>query len=152
MAQLIDSFGQVIFYPYGIIFILLVIIAECMVVSKLISFVYINKNVWIVVFVANWISATLEYLASYCVDAVCWPVLWLPLVSNYDIAAPCDINTFIIYYFSTFLITIIIEIGVLLLMFRNKYRSKEVVKATMLSNLLTFIFGSLVMYSCTFFC
>lgn len=152
MTSLDVSFSQSLCEPFGVVFIVTTIFIEALLLSSLLSEIHLNRRIWFIVVGANITSGIVGFLVTTVLFKGCWPVVWLPWVSCSDIEAPCDINSFIIYYLLAFLVTVLVEITINSLLLKKRYSLSSIAKSTLLVNLLSFVLGSLALYSYTFFC
>jgi hypothetical protein len=150
MTLLNVSFGIFAFMPQGWIFMVLVILIECIGLSYLLTKQWKNKRISITVTVSNIISGFIGGLISMLLNGGWWLVIWLPWVSDNEVNIDTGLNGLIIYYILAFLLTIIIETVYNVLLLKREYKTMKIVKSTLLINILTYLIGSIVMYSYSF--
>jgi hypothetical protein len=150
MILLNVSFGIFAFMPQGWIFMALVIMIECIGLSWFLTKKWKNRRIYITVTVSNIISGFIGGLISMLLNGGWWLVIWLPWVSDNEVNIETGLNGLIIYYLLAFLLTIIIETTYNTLLLKRDYISMKIIKFTLLINLLTYLIGSLIMYSYSF--
>jgi len=109
-----------------------------------------NKRIFITVTLSNIISGFIGGLISMLLNGGWWLVIWLPWVSDNEVNIETGLNGLIIYYLLAFILTIIIETIYNTLLLKKEYKAMKIVKSTLLINILTYLIGSIVMYSYSF--
>jgi hypothetical protein len=79
-------------------------------------------------------------------------VVWLPWVSKHevDLSSRPECSCTIIYYAIAFLLTLIIEMIINVPLLRRGYAIRKIVEATIIANILSYLAGSVILYSVTF--
>ena len=150
MVLLNVSFGIFAFMPLGWVFMLLIILIESVGLSYILTKKWKNKRIAITVTISNIISGFIGGLISMILNGGWWLVIWLPWVSKNEVNIETGLKGLIIYYLLAFLLTIIIETTFNILFLKKDFKKGLIVKSTLLINILTYLIGSIVMYSYSF--
>lgn len=159
------NFGILIFLPPGWLIMAFVILFESLLMSKILNKTYFDKRIYRVTTATNVISGIISFLASSNVisDIIStlaslrrisqqWDVFWFPWVSKYEVWVTDNeiMKLFYIYYACAFVLTLLIEILTNWLFLRKFYKIKELIIATIIVNILSYIVGTFVLYSYSF--
>ncbi len=146
------SFGIFAFLPQGWIFMAFVILFESLLMSKTLNKTYFDKRIYGVTTATNIISGIIGILASLKLNGGWWLVVWFPWVSNneVDVTNNESMKWLYILYACAFVLTLIIEILTNWLFLRKFYKIKELIIATIIVNILSYIVGTFVLYSYSF--
>ena len=144
------SFGILAFMPQGWIFMLLIILIECVALSFLLKKKWRNRLIYKTVVFFYIISGFVGGLISMLLNGGWWLVIWLPWVSDNEVNIETGLRGLIIYYLAAFVLTIIIETLFNIFMFRKSYPKKRIIVSTLIINVLTYLLGSIVMYTYSF--
>jgi len=150
MILLNVSFGIYAFMPHGWIFMTLIILIECILLSYILTKRWKRKRIFITVTLSNIISGFVGGLISMILNGGWLLVIWLPWVSDNEVDIDKGLNGFIVYYLLAFFLTIIIETIFNILMLKKEYKGAMIIKSTLLINIVTYLIGSVVMYSYSF--
>jgi sterol desaturase/sphingolipid hydroxylase (fatty acid hydroxylase superfamily) len=150
MIVLNVSFGIYAFLPQGWIFMIAIILIECLGLSYFLTKKIKNKKTYNTVIISNIISGIVGIIGSMILNGGWWLVVWLPWVSSNEVSGKNGFKTFIIFYLIAFLLTIIIEGIVNYLMLKKEYPSLQLLKMNLLVNSISYLLGSLAMYTYSF--
>ena len=145
------SFGILALMPQGWLFMLVIILIESLLISKILTQHWKDWSVYWRVTVSNLVSGLVGMLASIKLNGGWWLVVWFPWVSNNEIH-PSDqtqLTQLAILYVLAFLLTLLIEIPLTLWLLK-KYITRSIVKSTLAANVLSYIIGSIALYSYSF--
>ena len=136
----------------GWIFMVLVIAFEAILMSKLLSGIKSNGKVLFTVSLSNIISGLVGAFTSLAINGGWMLVVWLPWVSDHEVddSNPETLFSFIIYYIVAFVVTVAIEALINNLRLKNRYGSKEVTRNTIITNVISYLIGTFVLYSYSF--
>ena len=149
MIVLDVSFGIFALMPLGWLFMVFVILMECIILTKYLRNQWFNKRIYGVGTLTNLISGIIGIAASIKINRGWWLVVWFPWVGKYDIA-PKSMKELIIFYVYAFIWTIIIELLTNWLFLRKYYKNKQILLATIIANIASYAVGTLVLYSFSF--
>lgn len=149
MTLLNVSFGIYAFLPQGWIFMSVIILIECLALSYLLTKKWSNTKIYGAVVVSNIVSGIIGIAASLALNGGWWLVVWFPWVSENEVSGDQGIKWFTILYLIAFILTLIIE-GVINFLLLRKTHPKQVVNYTFWINVMSYAFGSIVMYSYSF--
>jgi sterol desaturase/sphingolipid hydroxylase (fatty acid hydroxylase superfamily) len=150
MIVLNVSFGIYAFLPQGWILMIAIILIECLGLSYFLTKKIKNKKIYNTVIISNIISGIVGIIGSMILNGGWWLVVWLPWVSSNEVSSKNGFKTFVIFYLIAFLLTIIIEGIVNYLMLKKEYPSFQILKMTLLVNSISYLLGSLAMYTYSF--
>lgn len=146
------SFGIYAFLPQGWIFILFVIIIECLFLSKYLTNKWLNEKIYKTAFLTNIISGILGIVSTLMLNGGWLLVVWFPWVSSHEI----NLNTkgslqkLIIFYMVAFLATLVIEILINVLMLKKQFNYSKIIKSSIIANVISYFIGSFILYSYSF--
>lgn len=144
------SFGIFAFMPLGWLFMLFVIAIESFLCSKLLAKKWFNGKVYRKMFLSNMISGIVGIVGSMLLNGGWWLVVWLPWVSSNEVATPEQFNWLAVYYLIAFILTVIIESLFNAYALRQEYDRRSVLKSTLIINVVSYLIGSIVLYSYSF--
>lgn len=150
MIVLNVSFGIYAFLPQGWIFMIVIILIECLALSKLLSNKWKNKKIYISVIFSNFISGLLGIIGSMILNGGWWLVVWFPWVSEHEVNGSEAFKWLAILYLIAFVLTIIIEGIINVQILKRNYKMRKIVTNTLLINGLSYLIGSLAMYTYSF--
>ena len=152
MILLDVSFGIFAFLPQGWLFMIFVILIECLFLSKFLEKNWKNTKIYKVAAVSNIVSGIAGIVISMLLNGGWWLVVWFPWVSNseIDIRNRESLEWIIVFYIGAFILSIIIETFINWLFLRKKYKNKEIILSTLWVNIISYIIGSVVLYSYSF--
>ena len=138
--------------PQGWLFMAFVILIEALLMAKILNKTYFHKKIYGVAVATNVISGLIGILSSLKLNGGWWLVVWFPWVSNNEVNTS-DSETMkwlYILYVSAFIITLIIELLINWIFLRKTYKLKNILTATLIVNILSYIVGTFVLYSYSF--
>ncbi len=146
------SFGIYAFLPQGWLFMAFVIILECLIISRLLTKKWFDKQIYGITTLTNIISGIIGIIISMILNGGWFLVVWFPWVSRHEIDLT-NINSFqglMILYVVAFILTLVFELISNGFFLRKKYLMKQLVKATIIANLESYGIGTIVLYSYSF--
>ena len=149
MITLNVSFGIYAFLPQGWLFMAAIILIECLALSYLFTKSWRHSLVCKSVILANVISGIIGIITSLAINGGWWLVVWFPWVSANEVGGGNAMQWLGLLYFGAFIVSVIIETLVNYLMLRKAFE-KSIFKNTFLVNLLSYLVGSLAMYTYSF--
>ncbi|MEQ3662418.1 MAG: hypothetical protein ABNG96_06990 [Flavobacterium sp.] len=152
MIQLNVSFGIFAFLPQGWIFMAFVILIECLSISKMLSNKWKNWKLYKTVTLSNLISGIIGIIVSMILNGGWWLVVWFPWVSNHEIDAknPESLKSLMIFYLVAFILSVLIETLINYLILKKDYNSKKIISSTLIVNIISYVVGTIVLYSYSF--
>jgi hypothetical protein len=146
------SFGIFAFMPQGWVFMLFVILMECLVMTRVLMLKWFNRKIYIVTSISNILSGLFGIITTLKLNGGWLLVVWFPWVSSHeiDIHQRSNLRILIIYYAVAFLITILLELVNNILFLRKNFSKSQIIKSTMLANVLSYAIGSFVLYYFSF--
>ena len=152
MILLDVSFGIFAFIPQGWLFMAFVIFCECYIVSKLLIKKWKNRKIYLSVSGTNIISGVIGIAASMRMNGGWYLVVWFPWVSSNEINLHYSQarNGLIIFYIASFIVSVLVETITNILFLKKDYAKKEIIKATIIANIVTYAVGSVLLYSYSF--
>ena len=144
------SFGIIAITPIGWVFMALIVLLECAILSRRLAAVWWDSKVAKVTAVANLVSGAVGFGLSLLHNSGWWVVVWLPWVSRNEVGIPRQLQRFVVYYLAAFLLSILIEGIVEQIMLRSRYSGWKVWKASLLANFVSYLLASVLMYSYSF--
>ncbi len=146
------SFGIFIFYPLGWLFMLVIMLLESYILSKRLSKKWFDGKCTLTAFLSNIVSGLFGLFLSLKLNGGWWMVLWLPWVSRHEVNVS-DANvlwSLLAYYVAAFVLSVVIELVVNMLCLHKRYGRQSVLKATLVANIVSYLVGSIVLYSFSF--
>jgi len=151
MVLLNVSFGIYAFLPQGWVFMIAIIIIECVGLSYLLTKKWKSKKIYITTVTSNLISGIAGITGSMILNGGWWLVVWFPWVSSNEVKGTEGYKWLAIFYLIAFVLTLIIEGLINVLMLKKEYSKSTILKMTLVVNILSYAIGSLVMYSFSFY-
>ena len=147
------SFGILILMPQGWIIMILIMMLESVITSELLCKRILVGRITATVFLANIISGLFGIIITLILNGGWWMVVWFPWVSSHevDFSIPNALIGFIIYYIVAFVLSVVIELLINYFMLGRIYSAKIIFRTTLLANLASYYFGSIIIYSLGFF-
>lgn len=129
-----------------------VIISECLIVSRILAKSWGNKRIYLAVGGANIASGLFGIIASMWMNGGWYLVVWFPWVSSNEVNINNSEarNALIFFYILSFILSLVIETIINILLLRRNYPGKAITKATIIANIVTYIVGSVLLYSYSF--
>mgnify|MGYP001128833799 CR=1 FL=1 len=146
-------FGIVIFHHLGWIYILYVLVLECVLTAKYLNGKYqFDRRISASVIVGNIVSGIVGIIASILATGGWWLVLWIPLVSGNEISAgdPMAWLGLTLYYLIAFIISVALESLVNLGILHGHYTNRMIVRSTIKANVVSYLTGSVAIYFIAF--
>lgn len=152
MILLDVSFGIFAFLPQGWVFMLFVIVLECLVMARLLLPKWFDNKIYKITALTNIISGLTGIIISMILNGGWYLVVWFPWVSSNEInlSNKGALNELIFFYAVAFVLTLIIETIINVLFLRNQYSKQQIIKATLIANILSYAVGTIVLYSYSF--
>ena len=147
------SFGILILMPQGWIIMILIMMLESVITSELLCKRILEGRITATVFLANIISGLFGIIITLILNGGWWMVVWFPWVSSHevDFSIPNALIGFIIYYIVAFVLSVVIELLINYFMLGRIYSAQIIFRTTLLANLASYYFGSIIIYSLGFF-
>ncbi len=152
MTLLSASFGKYAYVPLGWFFMACVILIEIIIMSKILSYRHFSFGVIIATIISNIVSGIVGAVVSKAINNGWMLVVWFPWVSSHEVDTdnPESLFNFIVFFIVALLATIIIEVVLNWLMMKKR-GFKPVMRATIVSNVISTILACFVLYSYSFF-
>lgn len=152
MILLDVSFGIFAFLPQGWIFMVFVIILECLAMTRLLLPKWFDNKIYKIAALSNIISGLTGIIISMIVNGGWYLVVWFPWVSSNEInlSHKGALKELMFFYVLAFVLTLIIETIINVLFLRNHYSNQKIIRATFIANILSYAVGSIVLYSYSF--
>lgn len=153
MTLLNVSFGIYAFLPQGWLFMAFVILSECLVATNLFTGKWTrDRKIFLSITGSNLISGLLGIIVTMALNGGWYLVVWFPWVISHEIDLSLDNERsgLVVFYLVCLVLTLIIETVTNILFLRRQYSIKEIIRTTVLANLVTYFVGSLVLYSYSF--
>lgn len=146
------SFGIFAFLPQGWLFMAFVILMECIIMSRMLHGRWLNKKTYAVTSLSNIISGATGIITTLILNGGWFLVVWFPWVSSneIDLSKHEYLKGLIIFYIVAFILSVIIECIINGLILHKNFETKQIIKATLIANTVSYIIGSLVLYSYSF--
>lgn len=153
MTLLSASFGKYASAPMGWFFMLGVVLIEILIMSKILSSRrHIILGVITATTISNIVSGAVGALISKTINNGWMLVIWFPWVSSNEVDTnnPESLFNFVVFFIASLATTIIIEVLLNWLMLRKR-GFKPVMRATIVSNVISTIIACFLLYSYSFF-
>jgi len=144
------SFGIYALMPLGWVFMCAVILLEIVIMSRLLRREWWSRAVVLPTVTANLLSGCAGFFVSDLIDGGWWSVVWMPWVSSNEVDLKHQFLALTAYYVCAFAGSIAIEGCAEWLMLRRRFPSGQIWKACIGSNAVSYLSGSIVMYSWSF--
>ncbi len=150
MIVLNVSFGILTFLPQGWIFMLAIILIECLGLSYILNKKWYYKKAYKTAILTNIISGIVGFIGSMILNGGWWLVVWFPWVSSHEVSGREGFKWLAIFYGIAFVLTLLIEGLVNYLLLKKDYHTSKIIRATLIVNIISYAIGSLAMYSYSF--
>lgn len=150
MTLLNVSFGIYAFMPHGWLFMIAIIIVECLSLTYLLKKKFADALIYKTVIFSNFISGLFGIIISMFLNGGWWLVVWFPWVSNYEVKNNEQIKWLILYYAIAFMLTLIIESLINKRRLKYDYANRRIIVTTICTNVISYLLGSTAMYSYSF--
>jgi len=129
-----------------------VILIECVSMTEILFRETFNKKIWISTAITNIISGIVGILLSVALNGGWWLVVWLPWVSRneIDVSNNDELLAISIYYGLAFILTVVIEILCNWSFLKSSQSRNRIIKATLLTNIISYFIGSVFLYVYSF--
>ena len=146
------SFGIYAFLPQGWLFMAFVISLECLIMTRILLPKWFDKRIYGLTTLTNFISGLIGIIISMILNGGWYLVVWFPWVSSHeiDLTKKEALQGLIIFYAVAFILTLIIETITNILFLRKRYQTNQIIKATVISNIISYAIGTIVLYSYSF--
>lgn len=146
------SFGIFAFLPQGWVFMILIMLLESFVMSELLCKKVLNRRITGTVFLSNFVSGLAGIIITMTLNGGWYLVVWFPWVSSHeiDLSAPNALWGLSLFYLVAFVLSVLIEEAVNWLFLSETYTSKRILWVTLVANIASYLFGSIVLYSISF--
>ena len=113
---------------------------------------WFNPRIYQVTAWTNMISGVIGFILSLLLNGGWYSVVWFPWVSEHEInlKRPGALQFLIFYYAGAFVVTLIIESLTNIFFLRDEFPVKRILRATVVANILSYIAGTIVLYSYSF--
>lgn len=143
------SFGIYAFLPQGWIFMILIVLLEFFILSKLLTKYWISKKVLGSTIVANVVSGLVGGLLSLLVNGGWWLIVWIPWVSKNEVSNS-EVGKLITVYIFAYALTVVLEAIVNYFILKTFFKWKAIIAHTIIANSASYLFGSVIFYSISF--
>ena len=152
MIPLNVSFGIFAFLPQGWIFMVFIILIECLILTKAFKQAWFSKKTYGLTALTNVISGIVGIVISMILNGGWLMVVWFPWVGSneIDLLDKENIYGLIVFYLLAFILTIIIETFTNWMFFRKLYTAKLILISTFIANIVSYAIGTIVLYSYSF--
>ncbi|MBR5118373.1 MAG: hypothetical protein IK100_06990 [Muribaculaceae bacterium] len=132
--------------PQGWLFMLLIILLEACVMSRVLLKKWLESGVFVSALVANAVSGIVGFVISMILTGGWWLVIWFPWVSSHEVNVhnPKAILGLVIYYFVALILSVLIEWGLNHLILRKKFTKRKILMATLLANATSYTLGAVL--------
>ena len=145
-------FGKYASLPMGWIFMACLVAIEAVFMSKILAHAYFNSRVAFVVLISNIVSGIASVYASIAINGGRLLTVWFPWVSSNEVDTENEeeLFSFFLYCALAFIFTVIIELIINSIFLKKRYEFRPVMRATIITNVVSFVIGSFVLYSYSF--
>lgn len=152
MPLLNTYFGKYASLPMGWFLMAILVAIEIIVMSQALKGMYFNGRVAGSALLSNAISGLAGALTTRSINEGMMLVVWFPWVSSHEVDVTSDegLITLIFYYAIAFVATIFIELLVNYLILKKRHGFKEVMRATVIANVVSFLIGTFILYTYSF--
>ena len=144
------SFGIYAFLPQGWIFMISIILIECLGLSYLLTHNWKNRKIYKAAIVSNLTSGIVGFIGSMILNGGWWLVIWFPWVSDKEVGGTEGYKWLMILYAIAYVLTLLIEGLVNYLMLKKEFAKFKIIKSTIIVNTFSYAIGTLAMYSYSF--
>ncbi len=145
------SFGIFAFLPQGWVFMLSVMLIESLLMSRLLMKKWFERQAYKAVFVSNVVSGIVGIFGSMLLNGGWWLVVWFPWVSRYEVKTKADFQWLAVYYLFAFLLSVLIEWVFNNFLLRRHYSKRNIFRATVIVNVVSYLIGSFILYAYSFY-
>ncbi len=145
-------FGKYASLPMGWLFMALLLAIEVVVMSKALANAYFVSRVAVAALISNVVSGIAGAYTSIAINGGRMLTVWLPWVSSREVNTENEeeLLSFFLYFALAFVFTVIIELIVNSLFLKKHYGFSPVMRATTIANVVSFMVGSMALYSYSF--
>jgi len=145
------SFGIYALMPQGWVFMISIILIEAVVICRRLTTKWYDHPIYGRVTISNVVSGLAGFFISLKLNGGWYLVVWLPWVSNNEIniSNQTELLGLGILYVAALILTLIIELPLNLFLFK-KYPRREIFRSTLSANLISYLFGTIALYSYSF--
>lgn len=153
MVLLNSYFGKYASLPMGWIFMICLVVIEIIVMSQIFERKYFMGRIAFAALISNAVSGIVGAYTSIAINAGRLLTVWFPWVSSreVDLSKDEELFSFFLYFAVAFVATILIELVINYLLLKKRYEFKPVMRATIIANVVSFLVGSFVLYTYSFF-
>lgn len=146
------SFGIFAFLPEGWLFMILIMLLESFILSKLLCHKKFDKQIYISIFGSNTISGAMGIITTLALNGGWILVVWFPWVSSHEIniSEPGNLLIFVLFYLVAFILTLILESFTNWLLLKRKYKTRQILINTLIANIISYLIGTFILYSYSF--
>ena len=150
-------FGKYAFMPIGWLFMAYVVLIEIVMMSRFLSRSknrsFFNSRVAIATFISNLVSAIIGVCTSIAINGGRLLTVWFPWVSSreVDVTKEEQLFSFVLYIAVAFVATVIIEMIVNYLFLNSRYKFRQVMRATIIANMMSYLLACFALYYYSFF-
>ena len=146
------SFGIYAFMPQGWLFMLFVILIECLIMTLVLKHNWFDKKIYLASTISNLTSGIVGILASLKLNGGWWLVVWFPWVSNNEVNTSNSesLKWLYVLYGCAFVLSILIESLINWLFLRKQLATKPILLATIIVNIASYLIGTFILYSYSF--
>lgn len=132
--------------PQGWVFMLLIILLEACIMSRVLLKKWLENGVFVSALVANGVSGIVGIVISMLLTGGWWLVVWFPWVSSNEVNVHklSAVLGLLACYVVAMVLSVLIEWGVNHLMLRKTYSAREILKATLLANAVSYSLGAVL--------
>ena len=146
------SFGKYATMPIGWIFMVCIIIFEAVLMSKILNPRKLDFGIMMSSAISNVASGAIGAVVSKAINAGWMLVVWFPWVSEVEVDTTNgdSLFEFALYLAVAFIGTVFIEIIINSIFLRRHYYFKTVMRATIITNVISYVIGCLILYTYSF--
>jgi hypothetical protein len=146
MPLLNVSFGIFAFMPQGWVFMLLIILLEACVMSRVLLKQWLSNDIFTSTLASNLASGIVGIVISMILTGGWWLVVWFPWVSSHevDIHNSMALLGLIAYYVVAMVLSVLIEWGLNHVILRKKYLARSILNATLWANAASYALGAVL--------
>jgi len=146
------SFGIFVFFPQGWLFMTLVILIECIIMTKILKKNWFDIRIYGFTALTNVISGIGGLLISMVLTNFQYIVVWFPWVGSTDFnpSNTESLNGLIILYAVAFILSVLLELFTNWKFLWYKFETKQILTATLITNIASYTIGTILLYSYSF--
>lgn len=146
-------FGKYASLPMGWLFMACLVAIEIVVMSQILDHAYFKSKIAFSALMSNAVSGIIGAYTSIAISGGRLFTVWFPWVSSKEVEPSNDeeLFSFFLYFACAFVATVIVELIVNSLFLKKRYEFRPVMRATIIANVVSFLLGSFVLYSYSFF-